>query len=111
MYLTADADDEISSFDPNIVYIIGGIVDRNRLKNATRRKADIQGVRAAKLPLDRYMDLGGSTRVLTIDCVFRMILTQIEHGDWSNTFSEHMPARKDGKLLDVDDDGEARADA
>lgn len=36
MYLTAEADETLSTFRPGDVYIIGGIVDHNRLK-ATRR--------------------------------------------------------------------------
>lgn len=36
VYLTAEADETLSTFRPGDVYIIGGIVDHNRLK-ATRR--------------------------------------------------------------------------
>merc|ERR1719183_1385614 len=39
VYLTADTDDILEEIDPNKVYIIGGIVDRNRLKEATYKKA------------------------------------------------------------------------
>ena len=30
VYLTADAEETLQSFDPEKVYVIGGIVDRNR---------------------------------------------------------------------------------
>lgn len=39
MYLTADAEATVQSFDPSKVYVIGGIVDRNRLKGRTMQKA------------------------------------------------------------------------
>ena len=32
VYLTADADDILDELDPSNIYIIGGIVDRNRFK-------------------------------------------------------------------------------
>lgn len=38
VYLTADTDDVLKTFDQNGVYIIGGIVDHNRLKGSTRKK-------------------------------------------------------------------------
>lgn len=49
------------------VYIIGGIVDRNRLKGVTYKKAQEQGIATAKLPLDKYVEMGASTRVLTVN--------------------------------------------
>lgn len=61
------------------VYIIGGIVDRNRLKGITYKKAQEQGIETGKLPLDQVVNMGGATRVLTVNhgtfCVMRC------HGD------------------------------
>lgn len=49
------------------VYIIGGIVDRNRLKGITYKKAVEQGIETGKLPLDQVVNMGGATRVLTVN--------------------------------------------
>lgn len=49
------------------VYIIGGIVDRNRLKGITYKKAEEQGIETGKLPLDQVVEMGGATRVLTVN--------------------------------------------
>ena len=40
MYLTADSKNDIKELDPEDVYIIGGIVDRNRYLNLTLNKAN-----------------------------------------------------------------------
>lgn len=44
VYLTADAEETITELDPNCAYILGGIVDRNRLKGVTYEKAKRQKV-------------------------------------------------------------------
>eukprot|EP00931_Biecheleriopsis_adriatica_P062289 TRINITY_DN37517_c0_g1_i1.p1 TRINITY_DN37517_c0_g1~~TRINITY_DN37517_c0_g1_i1.p1 ORF type:complete len:320 (-),score=110.56 TRINITY_DN37517_c0_g1_i1:189-1103(-) len=55
VYLTADSEEVLESFDPEKVYIIGGIVDRNRLKGRTMEKALEQGIATAQLPLARHI--------------------------------------------------------
>lgn len=49
------------------VYIIGGIVDRNRLKGISFKKAIAQDIDTARLPLDENLCMGQSTRVLTVN--------------------------------------------
>ena len=67
VYLTADSPNTITSLSKDKVYIIGGIVDRNRLKGATHAKAERHGIATARLPLDQHIALGASTRVLTVN--------------------------------------------
>ena len=69
VYLTADSTDEIKDLDPNDVYIIGGIVDRNRHKDLTIKKAIEQGIRHARLPISDFLSLNTSC-VLTVNHVF-----------------------------------------
>ena len=44
VYLTADAEQEISEIEQDKVYVIGGLVDHNRIKRATLNKAQAEGV-------------------------------------------------------------------
>lgn len=48
MYLTADSDTTIETLDEDKIYVIGGIVDRNRYKLLTSDKAAEQGIKTAK---------------------------------------------------------------
>lgn len=41
VYLTSDSPHTLTAWDRSATYIIGGIVDRNRLKGATMRKAEV----------------------------------------------------------------------
>ena len=64
VYLTADSPNTIRALDADKVYIVGGIIDRNRHKGITLRKANDQGISTARLPLDEYVDMSAA-RVLT----------------------------------------------
>lgn len=39
MYLTADAEEELTSMSADEAYVIGGLVDRNRHKNLCKDRA------------------------------------------------------------------------
>src|SRR3546814_51335 len=41
VYLTADGEEVMDRIEDNVMYVIGGIVDRNRLKNVTYEKAKV----------------------------------------------------------------------
>lgn len=94
VYLTHDAETVLDALDPTDVYVIGGIVDRNRLKGATLRKAQQLNVRVAKFNLDDNVLLQHGTRVLTINhCV--EILTHAANGmSWYDAYKKVLPVRK-----------------
>lgn len=71
--MSADATETLETLDPQKVYIIGGIVDRNRYKNLCQEKADGQGIATAKLPLEEHIKLDG-TRVLTVNQVYAILI-------------------------------------
>lgn len=94
IYLTADAEEKLESFEPEMVYVIGGIVDRNRHKGCTIAKAREQGIRSAHLPLADYIDMGNYSRVLTVNHVLNMILDHQLSRDWRGTCERCVPGRK-----------------
>lgn len=60
VYLTADASEQIDTLDKDSLYVVGGIVDRNRYPQLCLKKAQELGVRTAKLPIGEYLKLTGS---------------------------------------------------
>jgi tRNA (guanine9-N1)-methyltransferase len=66
VYLTADSENVLDTFDPSKVYIIGGIVDHNRLVDITKIKAAEHGITTARLPFDKYVN-APSRKVITVN--------------------------------------------
>jgi len=60
VYLTADAETILDDLDPTKIYIIGGLVDRNRWKGITMKKANDQGIQSARLPIESYLKMSSS---------------------------------------------------
>lgn len=97
VYLTSDSDTVLDTLEDDMVYIIGGIVDRNRLKRATITRAQKLGIATAKLPIGEHLDLV-ATKVLTVNHVFEILLRFRENGnDWKKTLLAVLPERKDAK--------------
>eukprot|EP00584_Thalassiosira_punctigera_P009475 CAMPEP_0172544150 /NCGR_PEP_ID=MMETSP1067-20121228/14364_1 /TAXON_ID=265564 ORGANISM="Thalassiosira punctigera, Strain Tpunct2005C2" /NCGR_SAMPLE_ID=MMETSP1067 /ASSEMBLY_ACC=CAM_ASM_000444 /LENGTH=474 /DNA_ID=CAMNT_0013330663 /DNA_START=21 /DNA_END=1445 /DNA_ORIENTATION=- len=104
VYLTGDSPNTLTSLDNNTTYIIGGIVDRNRLKRAAIDRAESIAaknpslkVKTARLPLDENVDFKGSTRILTCNHVFEILQRFRENGDrdWKGSIMAVLPCRKD----------------
>ncbi|POM69072.1 RNA (guanine-9-)-methyltransferase domain containing hypothetical protein [Phytophthora palmivora] len=98
VYLTADSPNTISKLSRDKVYIIGGIVDRNRLKGITYEKAVEEGIETAKLPLDAVVEMGSATRVLTVNHVFEILAQFSEVKDWAQATLSTLPSRKGAHL-------------
>ncbi|KAG2772587.1 hypothetical protein PC129_g3405 [Phytophthora cactorum] len=98
VYLTADSPNTITKLSHDKVFIIGGIVDRNRLKGITYQKAVEQGIETAKLPLDAVVELGSATRVLTVNHVFEILAQFSEIKDWAQATLATLPSRKGAHL-------------
>jgi tRNA (guanine9-N1)-methyltransferase len=93
VYLTSDAEETLQTLDSNCVYIIGGIVDRNRLKGATYNKAKLQGVRTAKLPIKENFAMA-CTHILTVNHVYEILLNYAQDGNWTSAIERVIPKRK-----------------
>jgi tRNA (guanine9-N1)-methyltransferase len=95
VYLTADSPHELACLAEEDVYVIGGIVDRNRHKNLTLEQATAAGVRHARLPIQAHMKMTGS-HVLTVNQVFELLLAWLELRDWRAACERAVPKRKRG---------------
>ncbi|KAI8524889.1 hypothetical protein RHMOL_Rhmol13G0184500 [Rhododendron molle] len=93
VYLTTDSENILEELDPRKIYIVGGLVERNRWKGITMKKAKEQGIKTAKLPIGNYMKMSGS-KVLTVNQVIEILLKFLETRDWKTSFFKVIPQRK-----------------
>jgi len=99
VYLSPDADEEIFHFDPETVYIIGGLVDGTINSMQTRNKAKSLNIKSARLPLDEFRKKYSSFRpCLNITTVFEIIEKYHHHKDIIKAIDDSIPLRfKTGK--------------
>jgi len=93
IYLTADSPTELQILDPGKIYIVGGIVDRNRHKNLCYNKAVEQGIATARLPIGDNIKLA-SSMVMCTNHVIDIMLKWMELKDWEAAFTAVIPTRK-----------------
>ncbi|EIN10945.1 hypothetical protein PUNSTDRAFT_51512 [Punctularia strigosozonata HHB-11173 SS5] len=94
VYLTADADEEISELREGETYIIGGICDHNRYKNLCLNKAVASGIRSARLPIGTYLAALPTRKVLTVNQAFEILVNWVDSRDWEHALNAVMPQRK-----------------
>ena len=118
VYLTSDSTNTITTLENDKIYVIGGIVDRNRYKQLTYNRARSLGIATAKLPIEEYLSAMPSTRVLTTNHVFDLLLKYKEYnGSWKKALEDVIPMRKEFKFVEegdnddkVDDDDDKADD-
>jgi tRNA (guanine9-N1)-methyltransferase len=94
VYLTHDADDVLEQLRDDRVYVIGGIVDRNRLKGATLEKARKLGVATARLNLDTSVHIEHGTPVLTVNHCVEILQLAASGLSWQEAYLKVLPPRK-----------------
>ncbi|XP_059620546.1 mitochondrial ribonuclease P protein 1 homolog [Phlebotomus argentipes] len=94
VYLTPHCRQELTAYNPDDIYIIGAMVDKKNTDPLSLAKAKRQGLRMAKLPLDRYLQwTAGSGKSLTINQMISILLIQKETSNWQKSL-EVVPRRK-----------------
>ncbi|THG97485.1 hypothetical protein EW026_g4530 [Hermanssonia centrifuga] len=97
VYLTADAEEELTELSEGETYIIGGICDHNRYKNLCLDKAQTSGIRAARLPIGTHLAELRTRKVLTVNQAFEILLKWVETRDWRAALEAVIPKRKFGE--------------
>jgi len=104
IYLSPDAEEDLDNVTDDKIYIIGGIVDRNVIKNLSKSRVNnIKNenneikISIKRLPLQKYMkDLGNI--VLNINTVVEILSGYMDMDEkeknWKTVFENTLPKRK-----------------
>jgi hypothetical protein len=112
VYLIAESNNVLTQLDDHSVYVIGGIVDHNRLKGHCAQLCENLKLETARLPLPEYMKVDKRT-VITINQVFEILLEAFQQQnsqqegteddssktpspaqvDWAAVFKKVLPSR------------------
>ena len=94
VYLSPNAPDDLE-FDPDSIPIVGSLVDIYTQKNASFSKARREGIRTARLPLDKYLCWGAAPKILTLNQIMGILCDlYATNGDWKTALLNHVPKRK-----------------
>ncbi|KAL4996376.1 hypothetical protein BDV10DRAFT_172323 [Aspergillus recurvatus] len=99
VYLTSDSSETLTELKPYSTYIIGGLVDKNRHKGICHKRATEMGIRTAKLPIGKYIQMN-SRPVLATNHVVEIMVRWLQLQDWGEAFMQTLPPRKGGALKD-----------
>lgn len=85
VYLTSDSDHVLDALDPNAAYIIGGLVDHNHHKGLSLQKAEANGLKTARLPLNEYISMKTRTVLTIVHGMCTVAVTRnSQTRDWRN---------------------------
>ncbi|EDO07824.1 tRNA (guanine-N1)-methyltransferase family protein [Babesia bovis T2Bo] len=93
VYLSADATEVLDDISKDGIYVIGGIVDRNRLKGIALNRSRHIGAKCKRLPIKEHVQLTQS-HVLSITACVSIFLNYTLHKDWVKALVESIPKRK-----------------
>ncbi|KAL6443378.1 hypothetical protein ACFW04_002918 [Cataglyphis niger] len=94
VYLTPHCRTDMTEYNPDMVYIIGAMVDKHNQQPLSLAKAKKDGIQMAKLPLEKYLPWGsGSTKNLTLNQMISVLLDLRHTKDWKKAL-QHIPTRK-----------------
>lgn len=93
VYLTPHCKNELQEYNHDDIYIVGAMVDKANNDPISLAKAKKQGLRMAKLPLDRYLDWGIGGKSLTINQMIEILLEMRMTNDWEKAL-RFVPRRK-----------------
>jgi len=92
IYLTAEADETLETLEPGTMYVIGGVVDRNRLPGVCAERAKKLGIKQKRLPIKENITFMKRS-VLTIVHVCEILLAIRNGKSWTEALLSVLPSR------------------
>ncbi|KAH8739079.1 hypothetical protein FG386_000946 [Cryptosporidium ryanae] len=91
--LSPDSNEELEEFEPDKVYIIGGLVDRTVTKNESLNQALERKCICKKLPIKSLIS-DKANCILNVNTVVEILVNKYHDKDWKTAISQALPVRK-----------------
>jgi len=89
IYLSPESKNILECVDPDHIYVIGGIVDHNRLKDQSYQYCLKHGIRTAKFPISKDYD----RLILAVNHVFCILQDMANGGKFEEILGHYIPSR------------------
>ncbi|KAF4323043.1 hypothetical protein BBO99_00003396 [Phytophthora kernoviae] len=93
VYLSPDSPNVLEKMDPTKIYVIGGIVDKSRKKEATLNAATEAGITTVRLPIQENFP-ERLDHILNVNTVIDVLINFQELDDWPRALDIAIPQRK-----------------
>ncbi|CAM9291007.1 unnamed protein product, partial [Choristocarpus tenellus] len=96
IYLSPDAEEPLAELLPGeqVVYVVGGVVDRTRHAGWSLLAARAEDVRCARLPFQEHLPwVIGADRVLTVCAVIKALMMRYSGMEWPEVLEKNLPQR------------------
>ncbi|KAF7456623.1 tRNA (guanine-N1)-methyltransferase [Cryptosporidium felis] len=91
--LSPDSSEELEEFEPDKIYIIGGLVDRTVTKYESLNQALEKKCTCKKLPIKSLIS-GKANCILNVNTVVEILINKYHQKDWKTSILEAIPVRK-----------------
>ncbi|KAL3127916.1 hypothetical protein CHM_5g120 [Cryptosporidium hominis] len=91
--LSPDSSEELEEFEPDKVYIIGGLVDRTVTKYESLNQALEKKCVCKKLPVKSLIS-GRANCILNVNTVVEILVNRYHQKDWKTSILQAIPVRK-----------------
>jgi len=92
VYLSPESPHVLNQIDTEKIYIIGGIVDHNRLKGLSYETAKSLGIQSARLPITEILK-SKLPNSLNPNHVLEILMDVSSDGNWEQALKKHIPTR------------------
>ena len=98
VYFSPDAEEVCEKLEEDKIYVIGGIVDRDRLKGATYKASQEKEIKALRLPINEcgLLEEGEKfpSKSLNVNTMYQVLLGYLEHQNWKDALRPVLPSRR-----------------
>ena len=105
VYLFSDAEEALDHVRGDVLYVIGGIVDKVVKRNMSLNRATAMSEKTVRFPVREYLVRRGSEKTtkteLNIDTAYDILLRRRQGETWDKIFDDVLPRRRKGMSYKV----------